>query len=536
MKFAFVPLPKTRKSDLITKAASKIILCSENTNSIDTTAIHYDYQKKGKTGIPYHYVMKNDGSIYYTRPKLYQNEISPSSSSANDDIITNSIAVLLAGLDSTAVSTEIRDALPNFIAFLIEQEKLTLDSVTFLHSLTGTGSLSTNFMQIIKDISDALLVRNQYKTLIESQSNNGVKSIGMHDQIITDKKVDSYQVISKATGVPQPILAAYNPNITKTANMTPNTTVFIPRSKLIGNIIGSQQKAACAYNISRVDQLVTYKTIENKDYVEKKKKGVITDAYDIVALSTNYGGKSAPTFYTDGFDLPGYHNAQVHFIHNTNPSKTEVLNFAVSPSSFSDSRSITQQMSKTSAGWFIQRTGKAPSSVALTGYMLDIKKQLERHAFLEQYKRCVEDTKNERFESFYEYNTKIFIEGRAYYGYMQSISFSKSGTQPFLYQYNMNFVILGEQQVYNPAYAAKSMKELLGAQGNTLTSFDNLETKKDFLSDKVYEVLFNSENKNLASKVDAAKGVFLTQDDLKTLRKKTRMFQSPTNSSGGVLI
>ena len=76
--------------------------------------------------------------------------------------------------------------------------------------------------------------------------------------------------------------------------------------------------------------------------------------------------------------------------------------------------------------------------------MLDIKNVLERHDFLENMEKYIYDKKNYNALYYNDYNTKLVIEGREYYGLIQGLSFTKTADNPFLYTYQLSFTALGE--------------------------------------------------------------------------------------------
>ena len=58
---------------------------------------------------------------------------------------------------------------------------------------------------------------------------------------------------------------------------------------------------------------------------------------------------------------------------------------------------------------------------------------------------------------------------------MQSVTFSKSASQPFIYQYNLGFLIFNDRMIYNANFAAKSDLEI--AQLQRITEVSNLKQK-----------------------------------------------------------
>lgn len=178
--------------------------------------------------------------------------------------------------------------------------------------------------------------------------------------------------------------------------------------------------------------------------------------------------------------LPGYKPA---YLTITKDGKVQDnIPFLISPSTFSDSRSASKQVSKTNGGWFIMHSGKNPINLSWNGYMLDMKKQLERHQFLEMYKVYIEDKKNNDMEYENPYSVTFSCEGRSYYGFIQSVSFSKSGMQPYIYQYSISFIATSEKYIFDP--------KLIDGYGTILNSMSKKKTTvSSFLSERTYKTL-----------------------------------------------
>ena len=191
--------------------------------------------------------------------------------------------------------------------------------------------------------------------------------------------------------------------------------------------------------------------------------------YDITK-STDYGGKAAPSWASNGFELPGYHNAFLSISKKSTGEEILALPFKISPSSFSEARSKLYQLVKTMGGWMVQKLGSNPIEVNLSGYMLDIKGTLERHDFLDSYERYIDDRKNYTSDYYNEYHTKLVVEGREYYGIVAGLNFQKSAANPFIYSYNLSFVALGQKRIYNADYAVLDARILAGEATNAFIS------------------------------------------------------------------
>lgn len=193
-------------------------------------------------------------------------------------------------------------------------------------------------------------------------------------------------------------------------------------------------------------------------------------AYD-VTMSTEYGGKAAPSWVSNGFDFPGYHNAFLSISKKSTKEEVLTLPFKISPSSFSEARSKLYQLVRTMGGWMIQKLGSNPIEINLSGYMLDIKGTLERHDFLDNYEKYIDDQKNYTSDYYNDYYTKLVIEGREYYGIVAGLNFQKSATNPFIYSYNLAFVALGQKRIYDASQAVVDARILMNkALGSSLSS------------------------------------------------------------------
>jgi len=130
-------------------------------------------------------------------------------------------------------------------------------------------------------------------------------------------------------------------------------------------------------------------------------------------------------------------------IKTNSTGSTVSIPFLVSPDNVSDSRSNALRTIKTEAGWFIARVGQNIGQLNFSGFMLDSREQMERHAFIEAYKKNVVDKMTDTFDSA---GTTVYvdIEGSRYVGFINSVTFQKSSLQPFLYQYSISFLYLSD--------------------------------------------------------------------------------------------
>ncbi len=454
-----------RNLDMVTKQTVSIIFLSDNEPVIDIGNLHLKHQSQGQPGFRYHYVIKNnypsDGQIYYVRPRIFQNGIE---GHINDNI-SNSISICLAGAKGQKLTDGQIESSVSLAIYLISQENLPLDNVKALQEFTGTGEIA-GWPELKTKIRERVGVINKSKGSVElPQTENGALDATQFGIIITNTELNTVAKISVATGIPQNILIDMNKNISFGTNIPPDTVVYIPKGVFLQTMKRYEQKNIEKNIVSRIEQEVKTGNIYTfKNYLSP---GTLDTYQDLSYLTTMYGGKSAPPWYSKGLDLPGYHSAFIEITKTSDNKVVQKLNFILSPSSSSESRSNSQQMTKTNAGWFIQRIGKNPTNLNISGYMMDAKGILEKHTFLENYKQYIEDTKNIRFEYSNPYSVKIRLEGRDFHGYISSISFNKNAQQPYMYQYNITFVILRDKFIYDEKQAAISASKIANLRVGT---------------------------------------------------------------------
>jgi alpha-acetolactate decarboxylase len=463
VKLDFKSPPFLRKADLIAKQAVNIIILSENQSEIDIGLLHKKHQDEGQPGLRYHYVIKNngqyDGAIYYCRPRIYQNGI-PGDNPTGENMVNNSISICLAGLYGDAATNKQVASCVDLCIMLLTQEALPLSHIIFYQEIpTGSNNKIANSQDIKDAIKTKLEGVNLLKTLLVDPTSSGVTDVTAFEQDVSKKDFNSFALVAKYYDIPVDVVASMNKHITTPDNIPYDTVIYIPANPQRQKLRALQQNGTLNTIRAQIDEQIKVATIERGKYGQPN-TGEDLYGQDLTFLTTQYGGKKQSIWQVSPMEFPGYHNAFIQFTNNTTNNVATTIPFMISPSSSSESRSTSQQMSKTNAGWFIMRTGKNPGTMNISGYMLDIKNALERHQFLENYKKYIEDIKNERLEFTNEYSTKLRVEGRDYYGYIQSISFTKSAVQPFLYQYNITLVVLNDKMIYDPRYAAQSLESV----------------------------------------------------------------------------
>lgn len=161
-----------------------------------------------------------------------------------------------------------------------------------------------------------------------------------------------------------------------------------------------------------------------------------------------FGGKPNPDpWLLKPFDLPGYRNATIDF-KSLVDKRHYRGGFLISPSSMSEQRGANTQIEKTMSGYWVFRNGRAVGTIALSGYFLETLVALERNYWLRLFESYAQDSQNSKMEYINNWKQWLTIEGRRYYGFIQSLSTTKSGNNPYLYQFNMTFTFFNDEDAY----------------------------------------------------------------------------------------
>jgi len=178
------------------------------------------------------------------------------------------------------------------------------------------------------------------------------------------------------------------------------------------------------------------------------------------------------------FILPNYQTACL--IASKAGKKVARITFAISPISLGEVRSNNFQFSKTSGGWFAQRLGPSLVPVSFSGYMLNMEGYLEKHQFLTNWQKYIQDTKGDNMDYSNDYSLSFICLGREYSGVMQSISIQSSSSQQFLHQYSCSFTSFSDRYIYKPDVS----KVYLSSGAYSVATTESMQA-----SSKIYSIL-----------------------------------------------
>lgn len=139
--------------------------------------------------------------------------------------------------------------------------------------------------------------------------------------------------------------------------------------------------------------------------------------------------------------------------------KVRTIQTLISPIAYNETYSNNISVEKTAGGWFVSRHGENLPQLNMSGYLLDTKYAPEKHAFMNEFKKYMTDTRNSTTGE-YENNAiiKVIMEGVEYQGHVTSISFNKDANRPSLYTFNLSFTCVYYKNIRDVEGAINSLK------------------------------------------------------------------------------
>jgi LysM repeat protein len=432
--------------------------------------IHQWHIARDFGGAGYHYYVQKDGTIWILRPDIYQGCHVTNRNNGN-------IGLCFEGdfTQETMTQTQL-DAGAKAVAYLLQKFDLKTTNVLPHYEATAgstacpgfrRGSVTWNFL-----LSQAGSIAGEKTVTTSNVSDSGSASSSTTDTetpsfpapgfgYYSVKSGDSLYSISQRLGISVDTLKDLN-GVGDDNIINPGQSLKYPTNVVSKYTKIADDYARIASGIVEAAVAFSHDT-QNEEQTYKAAVAKITSPsvqYE-TANTTLRGGKSRALWEHNAMLLPGYRNACMVI---TKPDNTTyVIQFMVSPSNASDARTNNVQTNKTTAGWFIYKLGPGLTQVNFSGYMLDIKNQLERHAFLEDYKHYVVDKQLDNHTFTNEYTVKLYLEGIEYEGYIVNLAFQKSSVQPFLYNYNIQFLVIDDKYVHDPLNSLKNTVETISS-------------------------------------------------------------------------
>ncbi len=408
-------------------------------------------------GAGYNLYVRKDGNIYMLRPLNY---IGAHAYGYN----SKSIGICFEGnFDIETMKTAQLEAGKKLLAFLRTEYGKNESAIIKHKAISSTACPGSKFpfTEMVKGSTDVLAqylpfeagisLSKTVDTLDDPESISASFNSGQYAPY-TVKKGDTLNGIARKLGMDVGTLLSLNPHITNPNVIYPGQVImYHPNSVTIFSQIADSQSAIALATLDAGKEYFNEISKESATNYNKEKYEAdrAKTAHD-VTLTEAY--EKITTWQNKDLKLPGYKPALISI--TTNDGSKVNIPFLISPSNMSDGRSNSVQTIKTSAGWFIYKLGENLGQLSLSGYMLDTKNELERHAFLQDYKYYMVDKRTEDHEVVNENVVELFLEGIQYTGYITGLSFSKSAAQPFLYQYNIQFIFVDDKYIYGSEESA----------------------------------------------------------------------------------
>lgn len=172
------------------------------------------------------------------------------------------------------------------------------------------------------------------------------------------------------------------------------------------------------------------------------------------------------------FDMEPYRDGQKTCISIEYDGKVRVLETVVGPIQTSEAYSNAIGTHQTNAGWFVSRHGENPTSVSISGIMLNTNGVAEKHAFVEEWKAFLTDQVDSKTGDYYNNAVvKLTVEGTQYQGWVTSLTFNKSADRENYYNFSLSFISVFYK---NTRSVSNSLMVLKGSMMNNETTSDYL--------------------------------------------------------------
>lgn len=450
-----------------------LIIASESLPSLDLEDLTKKHMAMNGQTVEYNYAVMKDGSIYKLRPEIYE---------SNMAVMPNTLSIVLEGdFQAESLTVEQEKSLEDLSLLVVDKFSIPWNGILSTDDVIGTNKMGEYFTTS----NLKAVVEREFRT--EASKSLGTKTVGAYQTtadesygiLYTTPGIPKISDVIKVTGNDLSSLKAMNPSLLLYSEYIPTQT-SIMYSKTMTSYVNFESvlpknitTAAVESTTSMIGNIVTTVSPKTMTYNFKTEISTQRSAVDY----NRYGGRPEPIFYRTGLSLPGYETASLK-IYNRSNNEAKILYFQVSPSRFADSRKPNIQILKSQSGFFVWRNGEHPAELSFSGSMLDSKEVPERHEFLVAYKKYIEDKHTKYMEYFNEFTIKLCIEGVEYSGLITGVDFAKDARNPYLYEYNINFLSFSQRDVYMNESATGLTWDI------TPDSTNLVKTKKDSFLDK----------------------------------------------------
>lgn len=301
-------------------------------------------------------------------------------------------------------------------------------------------------------------------------------------KVIVPQGSTSWSTMASYLGVSVNSLKKMNPGITK---LYAGASIYIPTSAITqARQLASKAKNSVAASSRMLDETVSlYSDNIVLTRASTSTASVASSRSTDVVEKTPFQTILNNEDYIKTYDLKEYDYNEKARLEIRYDGKVRTIQTLIAPIGYNETYSNSINVEKTAGGWFVSRHGENLPQLNISGYLLDTKYAPEKHAFMNEFKKYMTDTRNSTTGE-YENNAiiKVVMEGVEYQGHVTSVSFNKDANRPSVYTFNLSFTCMYYKNIRDVESAI-----------NSLTSKSSKTSRTSlYLADGIASIINNS--------------------------------------------
>lgn len=301
-------------------------------------------------------------------------------------------------------------------------------------------------------------------------------------KVIVPQGSASWSTMASYLGVSINSLKKMNPGIT---TLYAGASIYIPTSAITqARQLASKAKNSVAASSRMLDETVSlYSDNIVLTRASTSTASVASSRSTDVVEKTPFQTILNNEDYIKTYDLKEYDYNEKARLEIRYDGKVRTIQTLIAPIGYNETYSNSINVEKTAGGWFVSRHGENLPQLNISGYLLDTKYAPEKHAFMNEFKKYMTDTRNSTTGE-YENNAiiKVVMEGVEYQGHVTSVSFNKDANRPSVYTFNLSFTCMYYKNIRDVESAI-----------NSLTSKSSKTSRTSlYLADGIASIINNS--------------------------------------------
>jgi len=245
----FTSTPEKRDTDFYSKIGVKIIIVNDGTSGVDIYTLHDNYKDTNFCGVPFHYIVMENGTIYSGRQRMYRCDM--------DQLYANSfkngIYILCQGEADAVINSYQISSLSTLCTMLLIQDNLFVTDIISTFELEY-GYKSTELISMFSQISAGVILQDPYRTVGDSKTYTTFK------KIVSSADISTMDIVSKYTKIPTAILISMNPHlslVSSSSTIYSGSTIFLPDNRVSGYLDGINSVSQISHCYSRMLKLAS---------------------------------------------------------------------------------------------------------------------------------------------------------------------------------------------------------------------------------------------------------------------------------------